>query len=112
MLSIALFIAYILIRLTYNGPIYFANYSVGGKILTLISSYAWLAFMVMGAYWVFDKKLGRFIPITGTIAGSISILLSIAGILIMPVVLLLLIPLVKFAYHLASFHYANKASER
>lgn len=78
------------------------------ECLAFIYLYAWLAYLVMGGFWVIDKKIGKIIPVTGTIAGSIGIL-SVA-IYIVP--LILLAPQVFFAYHLAKFHSSKQVVER
>lgn len=76
--------------------------------LALVYSYAWLAYLVMGLFWVADKKIGKIIPATGTIAGTI-------GTLSVSVFLIPLIPLapqVVFACYLAKFHSSKQVVER
>lgn len=53
---------------------------LGGASITLIGitwgvfmGFAWLAWFVMAIAWVLEKRLHRFWPVSGTIAGCLSI---------------------------------------
>ena len=70
---------------------------------SFIFSYAWFSYFIMGIFWLFEIKLGKFFPITGTIAGVVGVLF--ASIVIIP--LLFLMPAIILAYIFCQFHFSN-----
>lgn len=82
--------------------------SVTDNAVTVLFAYAWIVWLIMAIAWLFQHKLHRFWPISGSITGVISF------ILIMPLVLpaLFVLPAVLLAitfcrYHLAKNHITN-----
>ena len=70
------------------------------SFMAIVFSYAWFVYLLMGVFWVVEERLWKVIPLTGTVAGTISVLSIAAGIL----PFLIVLPHVIFAYHLARYH--------
>lgn len=72
-------------------------------LMFLIQAYAWVAYFVMGVFWVAERRLGRFLPVTGSFAGVASLLL------IGPRVMLVFLigPMVILAARMAMFHWSK-----
>lgn len=68
--------------------------------IMLIFDYAWFSWFVMAIAWAFDKRLPKYWPISGCIAGVLSVLLTSP--LVLPVVLLL--PSILLAISFCRFH--------
>lgn len=49
------------------------------KWFSLVPAFAWLAHMVMSLAWIRDRKLSIFWPVSGTIAGIITVLVMLFG---------------------------------
>ena len=43
-------------------------------VVGIVSGYAWFAYLVMGLFWVLDKRLGYWFPMSGFVAGITCIL--------------------------------------
>lgn len=69
-------------------------------------TYGWIAWIVMGVFWVRNKRLGWFWPVTGTIAGVLSMLPTVGfGILFVS-------PAVAMAIVLVIFHLGSDGAQR
>lgn len=93
------------------------------NIFWSLFTYAWASYLIMGLFWVVNKRIGRFIPISGTlIACSLIVVMFIAllimtGSLVGPLFWLIGLGLyslhILFAIELVAFHtskYRNSSS--
>jgi len=105
--AITLLIAFPLMSVSAKSLANLFNLDLTTQLLTLTTIYAWFAFILMGGGWMFDRRFGKPLAITGTLAGVVSLLFTSAAIILLPMVLLLLIPLVHFEWFLTRFHYRD-----
>ena len=69
-----------------------------------IFAYAWFSWFVMAIAWLFDKRLSRYWPISGSIVGALSV------ILVSPLIVsvFLLLPSIMLAITFCKFHLKEK----
>lgn len=65
--------------------------------LGVAGSYAWIAYFVMGIYWIKNQKIGGFWPITGTVSGLVALSPIPAGVVF-------ILPAVALAFYMVLFH--------
>ncbi len=71
----------------------------------LIVLYAWIAWLKMGINWAEGRRVQKFWPITGTIAGCISVLIGF------PLTILMVFPAVLMALIFVRFHLVGPKTE-
>jgi len=104
-LAISLALAYKFIYVSFYGLYNLATaQESSGGIISVIYSYAWFAYIYMGVFWALEIKLGKFLPITGTIAG----VLSVASITLLIFPVFYILPQIILAYIFSSYHYSLK----
>jgi uncharacterized protein YacL len=74
--------------------------SIFEAVITSIFIYAWFSWFVMAIAWLFDKKLSRYWPISGSISGTLGVLCVLP--LVVPA--LLLLPSIILAITFCRFH--------
>ena len=74
------------------------------RFLQGVHAYASLAYLLMGAFWVADRPMGRFIPLTGTVAGTAALVTIAPFVILLVFPLVWVLPHVVLALHLVRFH--------
>jgi len=85
----------------------FQDISIFQAAITSIFIYAWSSWFVMAIAWLFDKRLSRYWPISGSITGALGVIIVLP--LVVPV--LLLLPSIILAITFCRFHLKRDSRE-